>query len=285
MSGYSRVERLTEPGAGLGEGPVWDPDRGQLLWVDIVGRQVNFTDPNSEVTTSIDTPAVVGAVALDGEGKLLVALPDGVHRRVDDGWQLFASVGDPKRTRANDSKCDPSGNLLVGTMDWEGKDPVGGLYRLTPNGEVEVLRTDLTIANGLAWDDQGTLWHIDTPTRRIVGFRYQPDRPLGEVVGVIEIDPPGYPDGMCIDAEGCLWVAVWGGQEVRRIDRDGRVIDRIAIPASHVTSCAFGSDDLSQLFITTATHELENPGFEPEAGAVFVAEPGVVGLPADRFGI
>jgi sugar lactone lactonase YvrE len=285
MSEHKRVERLTEPGAVLGEGPVWDSDRGRLIWVDIVGRQINFTDPESGLTESVDTPTAVGAVALDSEGGLLVALPDGVHRLVDDGWQLFAKVGDPGRTRANDSKCDPFGNLLVGTMGWDGKDPVGGLFRVTPEGNVEVLRTDLTIANGLAWDDDGLLWHVDTPTRRIVGFRYQPDRPLGEVVGVIETDLPGEPDGMCIDAEGCLWVAIWGGREVRRIDTKGRVIARIPIPASHVSSCAFGGDDLSRLFITTATQDLADPASEPDAGAVFVTDPGVPGLPTDRFAV
>jgi sugar lactone lactonase YvrE len=284
MNGHDRVERLTQPGARLGEGPVWDQERGQVLWVDIVGRRVNFTEPGSGLTNSMDTPAPVGAVALRADGGLVVALPDGVHRRVDDGWQLLAKIGDPERTRANDSKCDPFGNLVVGTMGWDGKDPVGGLFRVTPDGSVDVLRTGLTIANGLAWDD-GRLWHIDTPTRRIVGFRYGPDRPLGEVVGTIEIEPPGHPDGMCIDAEGCLWVAMWGGREVRRIDTSGRVIDRLAVPASNVTSCAFGGDDLSRLFITTATQDLADPPSEPEAGAVFVAEPGVIGLPADRFGV
>jgi sugar lactone lactonase YvrE len=277
------VERLTDPGAILGEGPVWDSGTNTLLWVNILDARVHRTDPGSGRTETIDTPSAVGAVALDRGGGLVASLVDGVHRLDGDRWVLVAEVeGDVGGNRANESKCDPFGNYLVGTMPWTADRPGGALYRVHPDLSVGTLRAGLTIANGLAWWDE-VMWHIDSPTGQIVGFRYHPSTALGEVVGVIDVDPPGQPDGMCVDVEGCLWVAVWGSGSVRRYSREGRVLTEIPVPASQVSSCAFGGPDLSWLFITTATENLEHPESEPEAGAVFVVEPGVTGLEPDRF--
>jgi sugar lactone lactonase YvrE len=275
------VERLTEPGAILGEGPVWDGDTNTLLWVNILERRIHRTDPGSGVTETIETPSAVGAVALDETGRLVASLVDGVYRREDEAWERLVSIeADIPENRANESKCDPFGNYLVGTMPWNADRATGALHRVHSDLRVDTLRTGLTIANGLAWIDD-VMWHIDTPTGQIVGFRYEPEAPLGLQVGVIEVAPPGKPDGMCIDAEGCLWVAVWGSGTVRRYGLDGRLLVEIPVPASQVSSCAFGGSDLSLLFITTATENLQDP--EPEAGAVFVVEPGVVGLQPDRF--
>jgi sugar lactone lactonase YvrE len=277
-----QVERLTDPGAVVGEGPVWDAGTGTLLWVNILDREVRRTDPRTGATEIIDTPSAVGAVALDQDGGLIAAMVDGVYRRDGDTWERLVGIeADDEGTRANDSKCDPFGNFLVGTMAWAGDSPTGSLYRVRPDLSVDVLRTGLTISNGLAWAED-TMWHIDTPTGQIVGFRYSAQGPLGEQVGVIDVEAEGGPDGMCLDDEGCLWVAIWGAGAVRRYSRDGRVLAEIAVPASQASSCAFGGAELSLLFITTATEGLAHP--EPDAGAVFVAEPGVRGLPPDLFG-
>jgi sugar lactone lactonase YvrE len=278
------VERITEPGAIIGEGPVWDDDHGDLLWVDIIGRKVHRTDPGTGLTTTIETPTAVGAVALDRSGRLLASLVDAVARHDGEGWAQLVEIEPNQATnRANESKCDPHGNYLVGTMPWTGRGPTGSLHRVHPDLTVDTLRTGLTISNGLAWIDD-IMWHIDTPTGQILGFEYHPEAPLGKVVGVIEVDPPGGPDGMCVDVEGCLWVAVWGSGTVRRYATDGRLLDEIRVPASQVSSCVFGGPDLSLLFMTSATENLENPDAEPEAGAVFVTEPGVQGFAPDRFG-
>lgn len=263
---------------------MWDAPTGTLLWVDILERRVHRTDPETGVTETIETPSAVGAVALDRSGGLLASLVDGVYRLEGPNWARLVEIeAEIPGNRANESKCDPDGNYLVGTMPWGADHPSGALYRVHPDLSVDTMRTDLTIANGLAWIGD-TMWHIDTPTGQIVGFRYHPEAPLGGQVGVIEVEPPGRPDGMCIDVEGCLWVAVWGSGTVRRYELDGRVLVEIPVPASQVSSCAFGGSDLSLLFITTATENLESPGAEPEAGAVFVVEPGVGGLEPDRFG-
>ncbi|HEX5695393.1 MAG TPA: SMP-30/gluconolactonase/LRE family protein [Acidimicrobiia bacterium] len=279
-----RVERLTEPGAVLGEGPVWDSDDGTLLWVDIIGQKVHRTDPATGDTDTIETPSAVGAVAKDRSGGVIASLVDGVYRLNGPDWARLVEIEPNQATnRANESKCDPHGSYLVGTMPWTGQGPTGSLHRVHPDLTVDTLRTGLTISNGLAWIDD-VMWHIDTPTRQVLGFEYHPEAPLGEVVGVIEVDPPGGPDGMCADVEGCLWVAVWGSGTVRRYATDGRLLDEIRVPASQVSSCVFGGPGLSLLFMTSATENLENPDSEPEAGAVFVTEPGVQGFAPDRFG-
>jgi sugar lactone lactonase YvrE len=277
-----RVDRLTEPGAILGEGPVWDPDHETLLWVDILGCKVNRTEPGTGVTQSIETPSAVGAVAIDRSGGLITSLVDGVYRHRGSDWARLVEIeGDRPENRSNESKCDPYGNYLVGTMLWTGDRATGSLYRIHPDLTVDTLRTGLTIANGMAWAGD-TMWHIDTPTGQVVGFRYDPVGPLGETMGVIDVEPPGRPDGMCIDAEGGLWVAVWGSGTVQRYSPDGSKLDELTVPASQVSSCSFGGSDLSLLFITTASVDID-PSSEPDAGAVFVAEPGVVGLEPDRF--
>jgi sugar lactone lactonase YvrE len=278
-----KAERLTEPGAVLGEGPVWDSGTGTLLWVDIIGQRVHRTLPGTGLTETIETPSAVGAIALDRDGGLVASLVDGVYRHLGAGWSPVAAIeADMPENRANESKCDPFGNYLVGTMPWTGDRPVGALYRLYPDHTVQRLRTGLTIANGLAWWDE-VMWHIDTPTSQIVGFRYSPSLDLGERAGVIDVAEPGHPDGMCVDAEGLLWVAMWGAGVVRRYTREGRPIAEIEVPATQVSSCAFGGDDLSLLFITTATENLPDPTAEPEAGAVFVVGTDTRGLEPDRF--
>ncbi|MGA7098200.1 MAG: SMP-30/gluconolactonase/LRE family protein [Acidimicrobiia bacterium] len=278
------VERLTEPGAVLGEGPLWDVVREDLLWVDILGKKIHRTDVSSGWTESIETPMAVGAVGLDESGDLLASLVDGVYRRDDEGkWARMVEIeAEIEGNRANDSKTDPFGNYLVGTMSWDGDSPTAGLYRVSPDASVETLRTGLTISNGMDWVD-GALWHIDTPTGQVVGFRYDPDGPLGDHVGVVEVDR-GSPDGMTADAEGCLWVARWGTGTVARYDLTGRVLAEISLPASHVSSCAFVGPALDTLAITTATQGLDDPTSQPEAGAVFIVDPGVTGREPFRFG-
>jgi sugar lactone lactonase YvrE len=277
------VERLTEPGAVLGEGPLWDATREDLLWVDILGQKIHRTDLSSGWTESIETPSAVGAVALDVSGGLIASLVDGVYHLTDEGWSRLVEIEpDIEGNRCNDSETDPFGNYLVGTMPWEGDTATAGLYRVTPDLSVDTLMTGLTISNGMAWIED-VLWHIDTPTREIRGFRYDPEGPLGQQVGVVRVER-GSPDGMAADAEGCLWVARWGTGTVARYHPTGRLLAELTLPATHVSSCAFVGPGLESLVITTATQDLDDPSSEPEAGAVFITDPGVTGREPPRFG-
>jgi sugar lactone lactonase YvrE len=186
--------------------------------------------------------------------------------------------------RMNDGKCDPSGAFWAGSMAWDKTPDAGTLYRFTGR-EVERMRTGLTIANGLAW--AGTrMYHIDTPTQRIDRFDLAAAGGLGDPQPVVTIDPAdGSPDGMCVDEEGCLWVALWNGWTVRRYSPDGDLLAMVAVDAPQVSSCCFGGPDGDTLFITTSQEDMDSGqrARHNRSGLVFRAQVGTRGRPADLF--
>lgn len=275
---------VTDVVAELGEGPVWDAANGQMVWVDILGHQIHRLDHVSGETGVQSAPDAVGAV-IPGERGWLAALPDGI--RAVDTWELIAELPPtPTPTRANDGKADPWGNLVQGTMGWDGESGAGSLYRIRPPAPTEVLQDTISISNGLDWTEDGhTMYHIDTPTRLVRAYDYHPDRPLGPGRVVLDLtDARGFPDGMCLDADDCLWVALWGGRCVDRYTPDGRIDRRIEVAAERVSSCAFGGPQLDQLYITTASRPGGNEAGDLD-GRLFVVEPGVNGRLPNRFGV
>ncbi len=274
--------------AVLGEGPVWDAGRGVLWWVDIKGRRLHATDLDGGDRV-IDVAQQPGCVVVRASGGLVCATPEGfVAVDPDDGTQsLIAAVeADEPGTRMNDGKVDPAGRLWAGTMfDHEG--PGGGaLYRLDPDLRVTTMLKPVDISNGLDWTADGRqMLYIDTPTMRVDRFEY--DLATGDLgtrrPWVTIPDGAGSPDGMTLDAEGCAWVALWGGWCVVRFAPDGTPLSRIDVPAASTSSCAFGGPDLDQLFITTA--QWPDPATAaPGAGRLYVARPGVRGRPPTAFG-
>ncbi|MET9609606.1 SMP-30/gluconolactonase/LRE family protein [Streptomyces sp. NPDC006512] len=289
-----------EPGR-LSEGPLWHAERGELLWVDIPAGLVHraplvarddgsgLPDLGPRTTLSLDRP--VGAVALCASGGLLAAAGT-TFLRVDDTGACgeFAAPalpeGGPPR-RMNDAKCDPAGRLLAGTMAEDATPGAGALYRLDPSGAVTVLLDSVTISNGLGWSPDGRLlYYADSPTRRVDVFDHDP------VTGELSARRPfadtgdaGVPDGLAVDTEGRVWVAVWGAGQVRAYTPGGALHAVVTVPASHVSSCAFAGPDLDVLVITTAAEELspEQLANEPLAGRVFVCRPGATGLPVAPF--
>ena len=168
------AELVLDADAILGEGPVWDADAGVLWWVDIEGRQIHRFDPATRADTAIPTPTMVGAVALRARDGLLAALADGVYTVDVESSALtpFRPLDEPPNVRSNESKCDPAGRLLVGTMAYDYA-PIGSLYSIDAGGSVRRLLGDLEIANGMAWSaDGGTFYYIDSPTRRVDAFDY-----------------------------------------------------------------------------------------------------------------
>ena len=275
--------------ARLGEGPVWDARSGRLLWVDIEGRALHSTDPATGTTTTLPMPMPIGIAVPRQSGGFIAALEDGFHAIDLDGrtQQIEAIDNGSGRLRFNDGACDPKGRFLAGTMAYDFAPGAGALYRLDPDLRVTRLLDDVTISNGLGWSpDGGTLYYVDTPTRRIDAFDYDLEtgaisrrRPFVEIEGV------GRPDGLCVDVDGAVWIALWPGWSVRRYLPDGTFDVVLPVPVAEVSSCVFGGPSLDELFITTAWTTLsdEDRQAQPHAGSLFRASVGVRGVPRGTF--
>jgi sugar lactone lactonase YvrE len=292
--GTSAVTVAAAVRAEVGEGPAWDDRIGVVWWVDILVGAVHRFDPARGQDEVIEVGQPVGAVVPRNSEGLALAL-EHTFVTFDPATQELVKIHDiePGReeTRVNDGKCDRQGRFWVGTMayDWQSMPDAGSLYRLDPDGRLTKVLSDLAISNGLAWSaDDDLLYFIDSPTQRVDVFDF--DAETGTVSGrrtVVAIpDASGMPDGMSIDADGFLWVALWGGGAVWRIDpADGRVDRVIEVPASQVTSCVFGGADLRDLYITTAAIGLSPDALaaQPLAGSMFRCRPGVQGTPTESY--
>ncbi|WP_258046221.1 SMP-30/gluconolactonase/LRE family protein [Leifsonia shinshuensis] len=279
-----QAEVAVEAAAEHAEGPLWDDRDGTLLWVDQyrgIVRRAKPTDGALVEESPFDLGMAVGAI-----------VPD--RASTDDGWLVAAGAGfhrldrrglltpiadvlpaDGLRRRMNDGKLDPLGRFWAGTMAYDKTPGAGALYRL--DGDTPRLMLDgVTISNGLAWTpDGGALFYIDTPTRTVRRFTVDGDTLRdGEVV--VRIPPEqGAPDGMCVDADGCLWVALWGGGAVHRYDTAGRLLARVEVAAAQVSSCCFGGPDGATLYITTSAEDYDTADLarDPNAGRIFSATP------------
>ena len=267
----------------LAEGPVWDAARGLLRWVDILPGQVHELDPVTGAHSWFEAGDPVGTVGLTRGGGLVLALSagfaladhDGQHLSRLDGFAVDATV-----FRFNDGKPDPWGNFWAGTCTLADKGPPCHLYRLSPAGEVTELFGDIGLSNGLDWsDDRKSFYFADSHAGGVDLFDTDPD--TGALSGRRRFVPVagGLPDGLTLDAEGGLWLAVWGSGELRRYLPDGRVDAVVRLPVSQVTSAAFGGADLRTLYITTARENFTPADLhkEPHAGDIFACTPGVTG--------
>jgi sugar lactone lactonase YvrE len=279
--------------AGLAEGPHWWAEKGVLLWVDIEASRVGLFDPVTGLNRFLVVPSHVGAVVPMSDGELLAATAQGFVRLHPDSG-VVSSLQDPEHDRPgnrfNDGKCDPWGRFWAGSMAYDFAAGAGSLWRVNPDFSCVRQRQGLTISNGLAWSqDRGTLYLIDSPTRQVLAFPLTTSGDLsGEPIPCITIPEAwdALPDGMCIDAEGKLWIALFGGGAVTRWDPvSGLLLERLELPCRQVTSCCFGGPNLDQLFVTTARQEMDAAAIkaEPLAGGLFQAEVGVKGLPAACF--
>lgn len=285
------VDLVLDARADLGEGPTWDARAHVLIWVDITQGLVHRFDPERGRDEALDVGTQLGAAVPTASGRLALAASDGfalldlATGRVEQVAEVEASVPE---TMMNDGKCDPGGRFWAGTKDVEGRRPLGALYRLDTDHTLIQVLTGVTISNGLAWSpDERTMYYVDSPTHGIDLFDFEPETgSASHRRRLVEFpDRWGLPDGMTVDEEGCLWVAFWAGSTVRRIAPDGRVTFVVELPVSQVTSCAFGGDDLSDLYVTSARNGLsgEQLRTQPHAGGLHLLQPGVRGLPAHPF--
>tara|TARA_Y100000768_G_scaffold100316_2_gene73303 strand:+ start:75 stop:929 length:855 start_codon:yes stop_codon:yes gene_type:complete len=278
-----QLEKLINSNAELGEGPIWDPDSQQIIWIDILKGQINRVDLNGNTEAPLLLDEAVGAVAQTEKGNLIAATPSGLVDLEKSKVVCQLPNQDPN-LRMNDGKADPSGRFVGGTMTFGDPEPkAGSLWSFGPEG-VQCILEDVTISNGLDWSDDGKrMFYIDTPTQRIDSFDYDLDTgQIGNRTTIIEIPASmGSPDGMCVDAEGGIWVALWGGGSVIRIV-DGQISKIIEIPTPQVTSVAFVGTDLDQLVITTASIGLK--GKQDGAGDLYLYSTNTSGKQANRIG-
>ncbi|BET66100.1 hypothetical protein ASA1KI_10180 [Opitutales bacterium ASA1] len=285
-----KAELILDARAALGEGALWH--EGRLLWVDIEGMSVHRFDPVAAADEVWNIGQRAGTVVPRRRGGLVVAAHHGIGF-LDTSTGRFEVEYDPEggrpELRFNDGKCDPRGRLFAGTMGLTKPRVPGSLFRLDPDGSIDRVVSGTGTSNGLAWSHDGaTMYYIDTPTLEVSAFDYDSERgALSNRRPVVKFQGDrGRPDGMTIDAAGNLWVALWGGWGVCCCDpRTGAVLERVDVPASQTTSCAFGGPDFGDLFITSARHGLDEEALraEPSAGGLFVCRPGVTGVPAFEF--
>jgi len=277
------AEVVVRANAELGEGPVWDTRSGRIAWVDILGRRIHLTEPRTGDTESIEVPSAVGSIAPRARGGFVAALEDGFWVIGDGPPRRVATVPEARPgLRFNDGKCDPRGRFWAGTIAYDEAEGAACLYRLGADGNVVRALAGVTISNGLAWTrDATTMYYIDSPTQRIDAFSYEAG--TGEIRDrrtVVQIPVElGSPDGMTIDADGGLWVALWGGSAIHHY-LNSRLDQVIRLPVSRPTSCAFGGPDLDELYVTSAWKGLSREArrAEPLAGALFRFRPGVRGV-------
>lgn len=277
---------MLEPQAEIGECPLWDASDVSLLLVDASRALVHRYRPAIGTCTTFATAVSVGSLALCEDGDL--ALADGFARCGPSGERLerFGRVWlDPGLVRFNDGKVDPSGRFLAGTMHVGEKLPVGALYQLAADGAVERLVEGVTISNGLGWAESGRVLHyVDSATHGV-----DADPATGALSGrrrMVELaECAGLADGMAIDDDGCLWLALFGGARVDCFTPAGDLDRTVPLPTTNVTSVAFGGPRLNELYITTARIGLGAGDLadQPHAGDLLVVDPGVTGPAPSRF--
>ncbi|MEV5909505.1 SMP-30/gluconolactonase/LRE family protein [Streptomyces chartreusis] len=268
--------------AELGEGPTWDARSGRLLWIDILGARIHTYDPVSGRRTVRTTPQHVGAVKPRADGGLVLNLRDGVGLLdADDSFRWLHHEPVPGR-RANDAAVAPDGSLWAGTMRYDEAPGGGSLSRFTGDGSADLVLDDVAVSNGTGWSPDGSLmYYIDSPTRRIDVFDHADGR-VGDRRPFAEIeDGAGFPDGLTVDADGCVWVALWDGSAVRRYTPAGELDRVIELPVPRVTACAFAGPDLTDLYITTARVGLKSP--LPLSGSLLVVPGAGKGLAQPAF--
>ncbi|MFC9846426.1 SMP-30/gluconolactonase/LRE family protein [Streptomyces sp. NPDC060223] len=275
------VEVAVHEHATLGEGPTWDSREQRLIWVDILGSRIHTYDPGTGRRTVMVTEQHVGAAKPREGGGLVVNLRDGVGIYDGiDGFRWLHRELVPGR-RGNDAGVAPDGALWFGTMRYDEAAGGGTLSRLAPDGTARTVLDSVAVSNGIGWSPDGRLmYYIDSPTRSIdvfdLGENQLPvDRRQLAAVG------EGFPDGLTVDADGCVWVAVWDGAAVHRYTPAGHLDRVIGLPVLRPTACAFGGADLTDLYITTARTGLAAP--HPMSGSVLVVPGAGKGLPQPAF--
>jgi sugar lactone lactonase YvrE len=275
----------------LGEGPLWDDRTQRLLFVDIMRGHIHEFDPATGRDRIVNVGRPVGCLALTEKGDWIAAASDGFYRvdpRSGGVVRMVSIEAELRDNRMNDGYVDAAGRFWAGTMGMSGAKEKGTLYRLDPDGRVRRMLGPVSISNGLDWSpDNKTFYYTDLALSRVDQFDFdlatgslKNRRPFVEFPQEI-----GYPDGLIVDADGFVWVALWEGGSLHRYAPDGRLDLIVPVPASQTTKCAFGGKDLSDLYVTSAWAGLDAAARagQPHAGSLFRVRPGVRGKKINRF--
>lgn len=275
----------------LGESPVWSVQDEALYWVDIQGPAIHRLDPAAGRVRTWVLREPVGSIALRTRDGLLAALKSGFYF-FDTATGSLRPIADPEphlpENRFNDGRCDRAGRFWAGTMSETSRAPVGSLYCLEPNLSVRLVKSGISVPNGLAWSPDDRVMYFADSHRRLI-WAYDFDVSRGKIsnqrVFVDAGDHPGVPDGSTVDAHGCVWNAEHGASRVCRYTPDGRLDRTIELPVTQPTCCMFGGPRLETLYITSARENLgpEELAAQPLAGALFAIDVGVSGLPEPGF--
>lgn len=286
------AELVLNANATLGEGAIWHPTEKRLYWIDIEAAELHLYDPATGKDTLFHTGEKPGTVVPVKGGGVLLATQNSI-RKLDTEIGELTLVAKPlhdPQLRFNDGKVDPSGRFWVGTMAYDVQKGAAALYRMDKDKSFHQVLDKVTISNGLVWSaDKKTMYYVDSPTLTVQAFDY--DDASGAISkGRVTVRIPeavgGSPDGMAIDAEGKLWIALWGAAAVIRCEPGtGEVLQRVEVPALHVTSVAFGGENLDVLYITSAREGMSPAQLEtyPKSGGLFAVKPGVRGVPAEFY--
>ncbi len=294
MSAPAVVPWSAAPGL-LSEGPRWHEERAELLWVDILGRQLHrgtlAPDGSLDELATISIDRHVGAVAPVVDGGYILAAGTGFLFVDEDGSIRELAQPDAGRTdvRMNDGACDAHGRFWAGTLAYDETPGAGTLYRLELDGSCTTVLTGLTISNGIGWSPDGSSMYLnDSGTGCVDAFRFEASSgAISERHTLVSTEQsPGVPDGLTVDEDGGIWVAIWGGGTVNRYAPDGSLLATVPLPVQRPTSCAFGGPDRATLFVTSARAGLDEAARhrQPDSGRVFsVTGLGVRGLPCEPY--
>jgi len=282
----SRLKVLSSEVSILGEGPLWDDEESMLYYTDIEGKKLHVMRLGSgKPGLTYNLPQKAGSMAFKKEGGLLAAMEDGIYNVHVDG--SISPAHQPikiKGFRFNDGKAGPDGAFYAGTCGY--KETPGALYRLSPEGELTMIVDNVVTSNGMDWSlDLSRMYYIDSFTHNIDVFDFDPKEGFkGGRRTFIAMGDGNIPDGMCVDAQGNLWVAIWDGWRVMCFDgKTGKELTRIEMPVSRPSCCVFTGGSLSTMVITSALPE-EPDECQPLAGQVFSIQPGVKGRECFRYG-
>lgn len=274
----------------LGEGPLWDGTEQVLYWIDIKRREIHRFDPVSGTDEKWSAPEDVGSLVVHEQGGLIVAMTSGFYSfDLSSGRAQLIVNPEPDLpdNRFNDGKPDRRGRFWAGSMHNPETEPTGSLYRLDPDLSCHrMIDGGIAISNSLCWSpDNRVMYHSCSLHRTVWAWDFDIDSgTISNRRELIEFAAnDGGPDGATVDAEGYLWVAVWGGWRIDRYKPDGDLDLSVEMPVECPTCPAFGGPQLDKLYVTSASNMLNEPEKQPQAGGIFVLEPGVRGIPETRF--